>query len=122
MVGFRLKQGGKDVVEIVEVLKEFDGGFFGGFEGVVEKFEVMLVNYQGVKFQVKKVLVKEERIEIEVGKVQSDIGQFREGWIQILYVIYIRVNYFLVRVKLEVLNYLGSCCEQFIFRFFSKGF
>ncbi|WVF68726.1 hypothetical protein IAT40_003498 [Kwoniella sp. CBS 6097] len=35
----RYSQDGKDGLAIVEALKEFGGGFFGGFEGVAEKFE-----------------------------------------------------------------------------------
>lgn len=66
---FRPKQGGKDAAEIVEVLKDFDGGFFGGFEGVAEKFEAMLTNHQGLKPQAKKAPLKEEGIETEAGKV-----------------------------------------------------
>lgn len=65
---FRSKQGGKDAAEIVKALREFDGGFFGGFEGVAEKFEAMLANHQAVKTQAKKVPLKQEGMETEEGK------------------------------------------------------
>lgn len=65
---FRSKQGGKDAAEIVKALREFDGGFFGGFEGVAEKFEAMLANHQAVKTQAKRVPLKQEGIENEEGK------------------------------------------------------
>ncbi|WVQ73429.1 hypothetical protein IAR50_003001 [Cryptococcus sp. DSM 104548] len=39
---FRSKQGGKEGAEVVKALKAFEGGFFGGFEGVADKFEGML--------------------------------------------------------------------------------
>ncbi|TYJ58357.1 hypothetical protein B9479_000903 [Cryptococcus floricola] len=39
---FRSKQGGKEGAEVVQALKAFEGGFYGGFEGVADKFEGML--------------------------------------------------------------------------------
>ncbi|KAK8858872.1 hypothetical protein IAR55_003103 [Kwoniella newhampshirensis] len=40
----RHRADGKEAAEIVRELKNFGGGFYGGFEGLAEKFEGLLIN------------------------------------------------------------------------------
>ncbi|WWC88343.1 uncharacterized protein L201_003253 [Kwoniella dendrophila CBS 6074] len=40
----RYTQNGKEASDIVQALKEFKGGFYGGFDGLAEKFEHLIIN------------------------------------------------------------------------------